>query len=99
MQPEVPEKSQGTLTAHGRSFGSVQAEGEGAGQKSRVLKDALGVVLGEIEVRALEDAQRRKSEQGAMAEPEVRWRAFMEDARKRAVRDHLAEVLHEEIGR
>ncbi|WP_274563320.1 hypothetical protein [Streptomyces spiramyceticus] len=80
---------------HGRSG----RPGRWRDQKSRALEDALGVILGEIEARALEDAQRRKSEQRAMAEREVRWRAAMEEARKRAVRDQLAEVLREEAGR
>ncbi|MCP3821364.1 hypothetical protein NLX86_25690 [Streptomyces sp. A3M-1-3] len=68
-------------------------------RKDRVLEDALGVILGEIEERALEDAQRRESEERARDEREVRWRAAMAKAKERAVRDQLAEVLHEEARR
>ncbi len=57
------------------------------------------MILGEVEARASEDAQRREHEQRVMAEREVRWQAAMEDARKRAVQDQLAEVLREEAGR
>lgn len=57
------------------------------------------MILGEVEARATEDAQRREHEQRVMAEREVGWRAAMEEARKRAVQDQLAEVLREEAGR
>ncbi|MGW1870868.1 hypothetical protein ACWCPS_35675 [Streptomyces mauvecolor] len=80
---------------HGRSG----RPGRWRDQKCRALEDALGVILGEIEARALEEAQRRKSERRAMAEREVGWRAAMEEARQRVVRDQLAEVLREEAGR
>ncbi|MFG2375146.1 hypothetical protein ACGFY9_27150 [Streptomyces sp. NPDC048504] len=67
--------------------------------KARVLEEALGVVLGEIEARALEDARSREHEEKARAECEFRWRAAMEEAQERAVRDQFAEVLREEAGR
>ncbi|MGY1502638.1 hypothetical protein ACW4TU_39665 [Streptomyces sp. QTS52] len=68
-------------------------------RKDRVLEDALGLILGEIEVRVLEDAQRRKDEERAAAERAVCWRAAVEKAKERAVRDQLAEVLREEAER
>ncbi|MFD3805921.1 hypothetical protein ACFWTC_20430 [Streptomyces sp. NPDC058619] len=80
---------------HGRSG----RPGRWRDRKARVLEDALGAILGEIEARALEDAQRRESEERAGAEREVRWRTAMEEAKKRAVREQLAEVLREEAGR
>ncbi|MCZ4102801.1 MULTISPECIES: hypothetical protein [Streptomyces] len=80
---------------HGRSG----RPGRWRDRKSRVLEDALGVILGEIEARALEAAQRRECEERAGAEREIRWRAAMEEARSRAVRDQLAEVLREEARR
>ncbi|WP_330329124.1 hypothetical protein OHS33_04840 [Streptomyces sp. NBC_00536] len=80
---------------HGRSGRS----GRWRDGKSRVLEDALGVILGEIEARALEDTRSRECEERARAEGEVRWRAAMQEARRRVVRDQLAEVLSEEAGR
>ncbi|MCC9705936.1 hypothetical protein E4N62_12150 [Streptomyces sp. MNU76] len=80
---------------HGRSG----RPGRWRDRKSRALEDALGVILGEVEARATQDAQRREHEQWVRAEREVRWRAAMEEARKRAVQDQLAEKLREEAGR
>lgn len=57
------------------------------------------MILGEIEARVLEDAQRRESEARARAEREVRWRAAMAEAKERAVQDQFAEVLREEARR
>ncbi|MGW1109258.1 hypothetical protein [Streptomyces sp. NPDC002540] len=68
-------------------------------RKSRTLEEALGVILGEIEARAVEDARRRQDEQQARAEREVRWQAAMDVAKERVVRGQLAEVLREEVGR
>jgi hypothetical protein len=67
-------------------------------RKSRTLEQSLGLVLGEIEARAVEDARRRESEERARGEREVRWRAAMEEAKERAVRQRFAEVLREEAG-
>jgi hypothetical protein len=80
---------------HGRSGPS----GRWRDRKARVLEDALGTILGKIEARALEDVQRRESKERTRAEREGRWRTSMEEAKKRAVRDRLAEVLREEAGR
>jgi hypothetical protein len=80
---------------HGRS----SRPGRWRDRKARVLEDALGVILGEIETRALEDAQRKESEERARAEREARWRTAMEEAKKRAVQDQLAEALRKEAGR
>ncbi|MEU3048832.1 MULTISPECIES: hypothetical protein [unclassified Streptomyces] len=68
-------------------------------RKSRTLEEALGVILGEIEERAVEDARRRQDEQQARAEREVRWQAAMDVAKERVVRGQLAEVFREEVGR
>lgn len=57
------------------------------------------MILGEVEARALADAQRREYEQRVTVEREVRWRVAMEEAKKRAVQDQLAEALREEAGR
>lgn len=80
---------------HGRS----SRPGRWRDRKGRVLEDTLGVILGEIEARVLEDAQHRESEERAREEREVRWRAAMVKAKERAVRDQLAEVLREEVRR
>jgi len=68
-------------------------------RKSRTLEQSLGLVLGEIEARAVEDARRRESEERAREEREVRWREAMEEAKELAVREQFAEVLREEAGR
>lgn len=58
--------------------------GRRRGRKTRVLEEALDVVLGEIEVRAAQDARRRQEEQRAIVEREVRWRAAVEVAKEQA---------------
>ncbi|MDX2908121.1 hypothetical protein [Streptomyces griseiscabiei] len=68
-------------------------------RKSRTLEQSLGLVLGEIEARAVEDARRRESEERAREERAVRWREAMEEAKELAVREQFAEVLREEAGR
>ncbi|MFF7838237.1 hypothetical protein ACFZC6_05375 [Streptomyces ossamyceticus] len=68
-------------------------------RKSGALEDSLGVILGEIEVRAVDDAKRRAGEERAKAEREIRWQAAMEEAREQAVQDQLVEVLRGEAGR
>lgn len=80
---------------HGRS----DRPGRWRDRKTRVLEDALGLILGEIQERVLEDAQRRKIEERAKTERAVRWRAAVEEAKERAVHDQLAEVLREEAER
>ncbi|MFJ2257316.1 hypothetical protein ACIOKD_03050 [Streptomyces sp. NPDC087844] len=83
---------------HGRS-GQSGRPGRWRDRKGRVLEDALGLILGEIEARVLEDARRRDREEQAKAERAVRWREVMEEAKERAVQDQLAEVLREEAER
>ncbi|MFF7258222.1 hypothetical protein [Streptomyces microflavus] len=56
-------------------------------RKSRTLEEALGVILREIEARAVEDARRRQDEQQARAERETRWQAVMGVAKEQAVRE------------
>ncbi|MCZ4103461.1 MULTISPECIES: hypothetical protein [unclassified Streptomyces] len=68
-------------------------------RKTRTLEGALGVILGEIEARAVEDARRRQDEQQASAERALRWQAAMDVAKEQAVREQLAQVLREEAGR
>ncbi|WP_449481005.1 hypothetical protein [Streptomyces avidinii] len=67
-------------------------------RKTRTLEEALGVILGEIEARAVEDTRRRQEEQQARAEREVRWQAAMDVAKEQAIREQLAQVLREEAG-
>lgn len=83
---------------HGRS-GQSGRPGRWRDRNDRVLEDALGLLLGEIEARVLEDAQRREIEERAKAERAVRWRAAVDEAKERAVQGQLAEVLREEAGR
>ncbi|MEU6172402.1 hypothetical protein ABZ832_10760 [Streptantibioticus parmotrematis] len=79
--------------------GHTSRPGRWRDRKSGTLEDSLSVILGEIEVRAAHDAQRRAGEERAKAERQIRWQAAMEEARKQAVQDQLAEVLREEAGR
>ncbi|MGW0763303.1 hypothetical protein ACWD1Y_43760 [Streptomyces sp. NPDC002814] len=79
--------------------GLTSRPGRWRDRKSGTLEDSLGVILGEIEVRAVHDAQRRAGEERAKAERQIRWQAAMEEAREQAVQDQLAEVLREEAGR
>lgn len=81
------------------AHGLTDRPGRWRDRKSRTLEEALDAVLGEIEVRAAQDARRRQDEQQAIVEREVRWRAAMEVAKKQAVREQLAQVLREEAGR
>lgn len=79
--------------------GLTSRPGRWRDRKSGTLEDSLGVILGEIEVRAVHDAQRRASEERARAERQIHWQAAMEEAREQAVQDQLAEELREEAGR
>ncbi|MFE3856121.1 hypothetical protein ACFXPN_33945 [Streptomyces griseorubiginosus] len=79
--------------------GRTSRPGRWRDRKSGTLEDSLGLVLGEIEVRAVHEAQRRAGEERAKAQRQIRWQAAMEEARKQAVQDQLAEVLREEAGR
>ncbi|MFJ5801856.1 hypothetical protein [Streptomyces decoyicus] len=65
-QSTNPERSERLVVEldHGRSG----RPGRWRDRKARVLEDAWGVMLAEIEARALEDAQRRESEERARAE-------------------------------
>ncbi|MFJ6442283.1 hypothetical protein [Streptomyces sp. NPDC091649] len=81
------------------AHGLTDRPGRWRDRKSRTLEEALGVILEEIEARAVEDARRRQDEQQARAEREVRWQAAMGVAKEQAVREQLAQVLREEAGR
>lgn len=79
--------------------GRTSRPGRWRDRKSGTLEESLGVILGEIEVPAVHDAQRRAGEERAKAERQIRWQAAMEEAGKQAVQGQLAEVLREEAGR
>ncbi|MEV5506646.1 hypothetical protein [Streptomyces orinoci] len=53
--------------------GRTNRPGRWRDRKRATLEDTLGVILGEIEARALEDAERRASEEQAKEEREIRW--------------------------
>lgn len=97
--PESTDPERSTRVVVELAHGLSSRPGRWRDRKSRTLEEALGVILGEIEARAVEDAQRRQAEQQARAEREVRWRAAMDVAKERAVREQLAQVLREEAGR
>lgn len=81
------------------AHGLTDRPGRWRDRKTRTLEEALNAVLGEIEVRAAEDARRRQDEQQVIVEREVRWRAAVEVAKEQAVREQLAQALREEAGR
>ncbi|MFJ6128975.1 hypothetical protein ACIQKE_28260 [Streptomyces griseoviridis] len=68
-------------------------------RKTRTLEEALGLILGEIEARAVEDARRRQEEQQAHVARGLRWQAAMGVAKEQAVREQLAQALREEAAR
>ncbi|MFF9773613.1 hypothetical protein ACF1HJ_08065 [Streptomyces sp. NPDC013978] len=68
-------------------------------RKTRTLEEALGLILGEIEARAVEDARRRQEEQQAHLARELSWQAAMDAAKEQAVREQLAQALCEEAAR
>ncbi|MGW5442754.1 hypothetical protein [Streptomyces asiaticus] len=80
------------------AHGLTSRPGRWRDRKSRTLEEALGVIVGEIEARAVEDARRRRDEQQARAERELRWQEAMDVAKEQAVREQLAQVLREEAG-
>jgi hypothetical protein len=81
------------------AHGLTDRPGRWRDRKSRTLEQSLGLVLGEVEARAVEDAQRRERGERAREEREVRWRAAVEEAKEQAVREQFAELLREEAGR
>ncbi|MFF9773555.1 hypothetical protein ACF1HJ_07745 [Streptomyces sp. NPDC013978] len=102
IRQEFPESSDPERSARlvvEVAHGLTGRPGRWRDRKSRTLQQSLGLVLAEIEARAVEDAWRRESEERAREEREVRWRAAMEEAKEHAVREQFAEVLREEAGR
>ncbi|OKJ75427.1 hypothetical protein AMK30_13820 [Streptomyces sp. CB02460] len=81
------------------AHGLTDRPGRWRDRKTRTLEEALNAVLGEIELRAAQDARRRQDEQQAIVEREVRWRAAVEVAKAQAVREQLVQALREEAGR
>ncbi|MET7937992.1 hypothetical protein [Streptomyces sp. NPDC005322] len=71
------------------AHGLTDRPGRWRDRKTRTLEEALGPVLGEIEVRAAQDARRRQYEQQAIVEREVRWRAAVEWRKNRLFANNL----------
>ncbi|MBT2527887.1 hypothetical protein J7E91_21300 [Streptomyces sp. ISL-99] len=101
IRQEFPESTDPERSAHlvvELAHGLTGRPGRWRDRKSRTLEEALGVIVGEIEARAVEDARRRRDEQQARAERELRWQAAMDVAKEQAVREQLAQVLRDEAG-
>lgn len=94
--PESTDQERSARLVVELAHGLTDRPGRWRDRKSRTLEEALGVVLGEIEARAVEDARRRQDEQQARAERDVRWQAAMDVAKEQAVREQLAQVLREQ---
>ncbi|MFJ2090816.1 hypothetical protein ACIOEW_16340 [Streptomyces sp. NPDC087901] len=67
-----------------------------ADRKRWRLEGILGAVLQELEVRAMEDAQRKADEERAKVDREIRWRTAMEQAKEQAGQARFAEILRAE---
>ncbi|WP_049568225.1 hypothetical protein [Streptomyces sp. SBT349] len=90
-QSTDPERSRKLVIELGYSRSTRQHRW--ADRKRWSLEDVLGAVLREIEARAVEDAQHKVDEERAKAEPEVRWKAAMAEAKEQAIHAQFAEVL------
>ncbi|MFD7863687.1 hypothetical protein [Streptomyces sp. NPDC059783] len=101
VRQEFPESTDAERSARlvvELAHGLTDRPGRWRDRKTRTLEEALGVILGEIEARAAEDARHRQDEEQARAEREVRWQAAMDVAKEQAVREQLAQVLREQAG-
>ncbi|MFB6555687.1 hypothetical protein [Streptomyces sp. NPDC056405] len=81
------------------AHGLTTRSGRWRDRKNRSLEQALGVILAEIEERAMEDANHRANDERKRLERETRWQAVVEEAKELALREQLAAVLGEEAGR
>ncbi|WP_435246836.1 hypothetical protein [Streptomyces sp. NRRL F-5630] len=93
----IPERSARLVVevAHGLT----RRSGRWRDRKNRLLGQALGVILAEIEERAVEDAERRANDERRRRERETRWRAAVEEAKESARQEQLAAMLRDEAGR
>lgn len=70
-----------------------------ADRKRWKVEDVLGKVLGELEIRAVEDATREVEEERARVERRRRWELAMVEARRKAHEAHDAAALREQTSR
>ncbi|MFL4950658.1 hypothetical protein ACJ6WE_25690 [Streptomyces sp. MMS24-I31] len=66
-------------------------------RKRSKLQDILGIALQELEIRAVEEQQRRLDEERAREERRIRWTAAMDTAREKASEARFATVLREQV--
>ncbi len=67
-------------------------------RKRSKLEDVLGIVLRELETRAVEEKQRKLDEKRAKEERRIRWEAAMAAAKEKAAQAHFATILREQAG-
>ncbi|MFD5738586.1 hypothetical protein ACFXJM_11555 [Streptomyces massasporeus] len=65
-------------------------------RKRSKLEDVLGIVLRELETRAVEEQQRKLDEERAKEERRIRWEAAMATAREKAAQARFATILREQ---
>lgn len=65
-------------------------------RKRSKLEDVLGIVLQELETRAIEERQRELDEKRAKEERRIRWEAAMDAAKEKAAQARLGTILREQ---
>jgi hypothetical protein len=95
--PESTDSERSDKLAIDLGYGRANRQSKWGDRKRWKLDDVLGLVLREVETRAVEDAQRKADEERAKANREVRWQAAMDAARERAVQAQYAAVLREQV--
>ncbi|WP_329168593.1 hypothetical protein OG939_07835 [Streptomyces sp. NBC_01685] len=81
------------------AHGLTTRSGRRRDRKNRALEQALGMVLAEIEERAVEDVKHRANGEHKRRECESRRRAAVEEAKKLALREQLAAGVRDEAAR
>ncbi|MFE6530140.1 hypothetical protein ACFVMA_14495 [Streptomyces rochei] len=93
-QPADPDRSQQLALDIGYSRSHRQHHW--GDRKRSKLEDVLGIVLRELETRAVEKRQRELDEKRAKEERRVRWEAAMATAKERAAQDRFGKILREQ---
>ena len=95
--PESTDPERSDKLAIDLGYSRASRQSKWGDRKRWKLDDVLGLVLWEVETRAVEDAQRKADEERAKANREVRWQAAMDAAREQAVQAQYAAVLREHV--
>lgn len=93
-QSADPDRSQQLALDLG--YGRSKRRHQWGDRKRSKLEDVLGVVLRELETRAVEDRQRQLDEKRAKEERRIRWEAAMDSAKEKAAQAHFGAILREQ---